>query len=313
MKVRIGHLATFYHTSIILMAENSLGHIPRVDVEWRLFGTGPDIVNAFENGELDIAYIGLPPAIIGIDRGVAIRCISGGHIEGTVICGKGQYRGFPEINDLGDILKQFCGLKVGVPGKGSIHDVIITECLERFSLKKEIETVNFQWADQITEAMAKGEISAAVGTPALAVAIKRYTGGRILYPPSRLWPDNPSYGIIVDSRFLDEEKEIVERFLILHEKATSFIRNKPGEAAKTISDYIGIIDAEFVLETMEISPKYCAQITHGYILSTMEFVKVMRKLGYIKREITSDEIFDTSLIRKIHPEKDHYGEGIAGL
>jgi hypothetical protein len=37
----------------------------------------------------------------------------------------------------------------------------------------------------------------------------------------------------------------------------------------------------------------------------------LRKLGYIARDIKEDEIFDTSLIRKIHPEKEHYGEGIS--
>jgi hypothetical protein len=38
----------------------------------------------------------------------------------------------------------------------------------------------------------------------------------------------------------------------------------------------------------------------------MEFVKVLRNLGYIKKEIPREEIFDTSLISKIHPEKGHY-------
>ncbi len=33
--------------------------------EWKLFGTGPAIVDAFKKRELDMAYIGLPPAIIG--------------------------------------------------------------------------------------------------------------------------------------------------------------------------------------------------------------------------------------------------------
>lgn len=311
MKLRIGHLSTFYHTSIILIAEGNIDKKLGIDVEWKLFGTGPAIVEAFKRGELDLAYIGLPPAIIGIDKGIPIRCIAGGHIEGTVISGNSKYRGFPEINDLGDILRQFYNLKIGVPGKGSIHDVIITEYLERFNLKKKIEIVNFRWADEIVEAMARGEVSVSVGTPALAVAIKRFINGRILYPPSKIWPNNPSYGILVDKKFLNEEKDIAEKFLILHEEATSFIRNKPRQTAKTISDYIRFIDEDFVLETFEVSPKYCAQLTDDYISSTMGFVKVMKKLGYIKREIRSDDIFDISLIREIHPQKEHYGEGLS--
>lgn len=311
MKLRIGHLSTFYHTATILMAEGNIDRRLSVNVEWRLFGTGPDIVNAFECDELDLAYVGLPPAIIGIDRGVGIVCIAGGHIEGTVIAGKKELIGFPEENDLRVILGQLKGKKVGVPGKGSIHDVIIRERIGRFNLKGVIEVVNFPWSDQVTEAMVKGYIDAAVGTPALAIAIKRYAGGKILYPPSRLWPHNPSYGILVSKGFLDNERELVERFLVLHEEAAAFLRNKPGQAAKLISDYVGFIDAEFVMDTLRVSPKYCAKLTDGYISSTMEFARTLKRLGYINREIPADEIFNTSLIRKIHSEKDHYEDGIS--
>ncbi len=307
MKIRIGHLSTFYHTSILMIARDTIG----TDAEWKLFGTGPAIVNAFESGEIDLAYIGLPPAIIGIERGVDIKCIAGGHVEGTVISGKSQFRSFHELNGPEELLKQFVGHKIGVPGKGSIHDVIISECLESLKLEKEIEIINFRWADQVLEAMHRGEISVAVGTPALAVAVMKYADCKVLYPPSRLWPDNPSYGILVRTDFLNRETERVERFLVLHEEATSFLRTKPSEAAGIIADYVGIVDKDFVLDTLKVSPKYCACLTDKYIASTMEFVKVLKRLEYISREILYNEIFDTSLIKKIHPAKDHYGDGIA--
>ena len=310
MKIRIGHLSTFYHTAILLMAEDTAGKRLGVEVEWRLFGTGPAIIDAFSGGELDLAYIGLPPAIIGIDRGVPIRCVAGGHIEGTVISAKGGYKGFPEMPDLGDVLRQFRGLGIGVPGRGSIHDVILTDCLERYGLKHEIEVVNFAWADQVMEAVIGDKVSAAVGTPALAVGIGRYANGKALYPPSMLWPYNPSYGIAVRTAFLDEASALVEGFLEAHEDATAFLRNRPRDAARMISEYVGFIDAEFVMDTLRVSPKYCAGLTDEYIASTMKFVRAQKRLGYIGRELAGDEIFDTSIIRKIHPGKDHYGEGI---
>lgn len=311
MTLRIGHLSTFYHTAILLMAEGTVGRALGVEVEWRLFGTGPAIVAAFGKGGLDVAYIGLPPAIIGISKGIDIICIAGGHVEGTVLAGKRELIGFPEEQNPAAILGQFKGKKIGVPGRGSIHDVILAEYLDRFDLTGKVEVLNFEWADQVTEAMVKGEVSAAIGTPALAAAVKRYAAGKILYPPSRLWPNNPSYGILADRRFLKEQRERVGKFLALHEEGTSLIRNNPLRAAETIAGYVGFIDTELVIDTLKISPKYCAQLTEGYISSTMEFVKALKRLGYIKRDVGADEIFDTSLIKKIHPEKDHYEKGIA--
>jgi NitT/TauT family transport system substrate-binding protein len=105
---------------------------------------------------------------------------------------------------------------------------------------------------------------------------------------------------------LKAHQETVERFLIAHEEAEELLRNAPADAARSIADHVGIIDKEFVLETLQVSPKYCAQLTPEYISSTMAFVDALKELGYIKRELSKDEIFDTSLIGKIHPGKDHY-------
>jgi NitT/TauT family transport system substrate-binding protein len=311
MPLRIGHLSTFYHTSILLIAQGSVEEIIGTDVQWKLFGTGPEIVDAFKKDGIDLAYIGLPPAVIGMDKGENIRCIAGGHIEGTVLIGRQTNRNYSESDDLEGVLRQFRGHRIGVPGKGSIHDVIISEYLDRFHLRQEIEVVNFKWADQIIDAMYREEVTSAAGTPALAIALDRYCGGKILCPPDIFWPNNPSYGILVKGSFLNSQCDIIEKFLLLHEEATAFLRNRPQEAAKIIADYIGIVDEDFIMDTLKISPKYCAQITDEYISSTIGFVKVLKKLGYISREISSEEIFDTSLIKKIHPLKDHYSDGIS--
>jgi len=277
-----------------------------VDVEWTLMGTGPAIMQAFGRGELDLAYIGLPPAIIAMEQGSPVICIAGGHMEGTVMAGRSRWLGFPDAGDLGAVLGQFAGRTIGVPGNGSIHDVILKDAIARYAPDRNIAVRNYPWADLVTEAIATDEVAAAFGTPALAMAIKRFAGGKILYPPSRLWPDNPSYGIVADRSFLEAQHEMVGQFLLAHEEAEMVLRNDPADAARTIADHVAVIDQAFVLETLQVSPRYCAQLTPAYISSTMAFVGALRKLGYIKRELAQHEIFDTSLIAKVHPEKDHY-------
>jgi len=310
MLLRIGHLSTFYHTAMLLMADKGLCSGIEADIEWNLFGTGPAIVNAFEKKEIDLAYIGLPPAIIGIERGVPILCIAGGHIEGTVFCSKAQYSGYPEIQGLDDILKQFKGMTISVPGKGSIHDVILQDSLRKAGLAADISVRHFPWADMAVEAIVKDEAAAAFGTPALAVAVKHYAGGKIIYPASMLWPNNPSYGIAVNRDFLLANQTLVAGFLHAHENATAMMRSRPAQAAEIISGYVGFIDPAFVLETLTVSPKYCSQLTDQYIASTMGFVSVLNDLGYITRALNADQIFDRSLINKVHPGAHHYDDGI---
>ncbi len=310
MKIRIGHLSTFYHTAIVLMAQAQASSRLGAEVEWRLFGTGPAIMQAFQQGELDLAYIGLPPAMIGMARGIDVVCVAGGHMEGTVMAGKSHLLGYADTRDLGRVLEQFRGLRIGVPGRGSIHDVILRDLVQQCGLADAIAVVNYPWADLVTEAVVHDEVAAAFGTPALAVAVERFARGKTLIPPSQLWPDNPSYGIVADRGFLQKAGAAVEGFLKLHEEATAFIRHEPAEAARTIAEYVSVVDRDFVLDTLSLSPRYCAKLTEEYIASTMKFVPVLKERGYMTGDIIRDRIFSPGIMERIHPEPDHYRDGI---
>ena len=91
-RLSIGHLTTCYHSNFILMQNDDLKTQLNTEIEWKMFGTGPEMVAAFRNNELDIGYMGLPPAIIGIEKDVKIKCVAGGHVEGTIMCAKKKYK-----------------------------------------------------------------------------------------------------------------------------------------------------------------------------------------------------------------------------
>ena len=188
--VRIGHLSTAYHTNFILMGTDDLKNDLNAEINWILFGTGPAMVNAFRKGELDIGYMGLPPAIIGIDKGVPIKCVAGGHVEGTIAIGKTKYKTFTQLNnDMYEVLAQFKGCTIGTPSSGSIHDAIINYILEKHNLKDDIIVKNYKQAEFIAIDMKKDKLEGGVGTPALAVFAKTILESHLIIPPNYLLPN----------------------------------------------------------------------------------------------------------------------------
>jgi NitT/TauT family transport system substrate-binding protein len=298
-----------YHTAFLLRGTDLLAK-HGIDATWTLFPSGPDIIAAMQRGDLDLGYIGLPPVIIGIDRGIPLACIAGGHVEGTVLIALPGILPLAECRDMRDFLTQFPGKAIGAPPKGSIHDVIVRELLRKHGIAGVIVT-NYPWADYLPDALSRGEIAAAAGTPALAVTARRYGGARIAVPPDRFWPYNPSYGIVVMRHLLDK-KELLSGFLSAHEEACEMIRHKPMRAAGIVARTTGMVDEAFVLETYGISPKYCASLPPEYIRSSMKFVRTLHELGYISREVRKDEIFEQSLINAVHPGPHHYDAGLVG-
>jgi NitT/TauT family transport system substrate-binding protein len=306
-KLNIGHLSTAYHTNFILMADTNLENKLKKKINWTLFGTGPAMVESFKKDELNIGYMGLPPAIVGIDQGVPIKCVAGGHVEGTIVIAKREYSDSYELkHDLFETFAQFKGKSIGVTSKGSIHEVILSYYLNEYNLQDKIDVRYYGQAEFIALDMKNGILEGGVGTPALAVFSSTIQDSHIIIPPDKLWKDNPSYGIFSSEKFIEENPEIIIKFLEQHKKASNLIRNSPLQAAEMIVKSFEIINIDYAKSVLEISPKYCIALPKGYVSSTMEFVKSLYKLGYIDHDLAIDDIFDFRLVRQVHPEGDHY-------
>jgi len=293
-----------HHSSHVLKSLRLLETELGLEPQWNLFGTGPAMVEAFAAGELDFGYIGLPPLMIGIGRGLPLVCVAGGHCEGTVMVGSSAMRPLAECSDTQTALQQFKGHKIGTPSQGSIHDIIIRNLLTEYGLSAEC-IVNYPWADLIAEDIRTGTLAAAVGTPPLAVMCQKWHGLKTILPPEKLWPFNPSYGIAVHTRMLDAGN-LLNDFLRIHENACNMLRLKPDQAAAVIAKPLKVVDAQFIQEVFAVSPRYCASLPEEYIESTMKFVPVLQKMGHLTEKLSAEQVFNCSFIEKIHPEPQHY-------
>lgn len=301
MRVRVGHLSTVYHTALLMRGLRMLER-RGISASWRLFGGGPAVVEALSQGEVDLGYVGLPPAMIGIAQGAPIRCVAGGHVEGTVLCtAKGSQGG-----DVKEAITSLRGMRIASPPCGSIHDIILRHLLKQYSI--EAEVVNYPWADFIPLAFEAGEMEAAIGTPALATLLARELGAAIALPPAKLWPFNPSYGIVAREDFIDAPE--LRLFVEVHEEASKFIISRPRAAASVAASVIGFVDGDFAFEAMRLSPRYCAALPREYVEATMRFVPAMLELGYLERKLDEGEVFHCELIQEVHPEEHHYSEGL---
>lgn len=310
-RIRAGFLSTIYHTSFILMCNKWIEKKLKMEVDWQLYGTGPSIIEKFIENKLDIGYIGLPPTIIGIDKGASIKCVAGGHVEGTLLIALDHFQSYNELNqDIDIVLKQFQDKVIGVPRRGSIHDVILRDWIKKVGLEDQVQIQNYEISDFILIDMQENLLDAAVGTPALAAFLRQHLNTRIIIPAPILWPYNPSYGIVISDSLINNHSEIVEKIVRLHQDACTALRETPKKIAKIVEKEIELVKQDFILETFAISPKYCAALPPEFINSTMKFIATLRELGYIEKNLQKSEIFNLSFINKIHSEKHHYENGI---
>lgn len=94
------------------------GLLPGVKLEWTNFGGGAAINEALISGQLDVGFMGTPPALIAIDKGADFRIASGiGVPPGELLVHPTS--GINSIKDIGP------KHKIAVPGIGSIQHIML--------------------------------------------------------------------------------------------------------------------------------------------------------------------------------------------
>ena len=307
--INIGHLSTAYHTNFIIMGNDDLSNDLEKEVSWKLYGTGPSMVDAFRKGDLDIGYMGLPPAVIGIDQGVPIKCVAGGHVEGTIMISPTKYKTIEQKSYMiSDVLAQFKGKIIGTPSRGSIHDAIINYYLEKYNLQDEVEVRNYKQAEFIAYDMKKGILQGGIGTPSLAIFAQTMFESCLIIPSEYLLPNNPSYGIFIHENIINNNPELVKIFLKHHKKASELLREDKSKSAEIICQTMDVLNhnTQYVRDVLKISPKYCIALSEGYLKSSEGFINTLHRLGYIKEKLKIEEICNFEFLNEVHPEDDHY-------
>ncbi|HEY9207372.1 MAG TPA: ABC transporter substrate-binding protein [Candidatus Methanoperedens sp.] len=297
--VKIGYLPSMCQSIYVLKEHKTLERGLGVDaVEYKRYESGPLITQAFAQGEADIGFMGIPPVMIGIDKGVPIKVIASTHSEGSSLIASKKYKNLTELGSIGSVLKQFDGKSIGAPGKGSIQDVIIRTELKKAEVNATIK--NIPVASTLPALLNEGQIDAYVVWPPFEMegVLKGY--GNVVIPSDELWPYNPCCALVVTEKFEKEHPDIVQKLVELHNYASLFIMSHPDELADAANAELGI-DNESALASIQFSPKYCALPDERYINSTMQFVNALKELGYTTNNLTEDQIFDLKYIKKAHP------------
>jgi ABC-type nitrate/sulfonate/bicarbonate transport system substrate-binding protein len=98
---------------------------------------GPSLMQLAATGQIQVAYVGNPPAISAIDAGTPVKIIMALNTEGSgiVVSNESPATGWTSfVQWAKDRAAQNKPLKIAAPGKGSIQDVMLRYALEESDL-----------------------------------------------------------------------------------------------------------------------------------------------------------------------------------
>lgn len=245
------------------------------------FITGLELSAALDRGDIQVAWACLGPLVIAYSKGVPIKIVAMAHTHGYALVVK------PELNTVYDLENK----TIACCGKGSPVYLLVRLVIERYGLKN--VKIVYMKPPIAMASLISGKIDAAA-LPEHYVSLVVSRGFKLLIRSQDLWDKWPGSFLAVREELLRENPELVKKLIKVTIRATEFINENIGEAAKIVSSKLKI-PYEVCLKSME-NLEYSNTVD---VLEVQKYLDLMYKYGCIDRRINANEILDLTILNEI--------------
>ena len=257
-KIRVAFFPSISHVVPIVGIENDIFQenlTQQKIIEPKIFDSGPQVIESLFSNSIDLAYVGPGPVINGFLKsdGRDLKILAGAANGGASF--------IIQKNSGLDSIDNFHGKRIASPQISNTQDVSLRHYLSTNGLNPvekggTVFVLNISNPDIYT-LFAKGEIDGAwIPEPWATILVEELDGIR-LFNENQFWPEKQFSSVLLIGRtdFIDNNPEIVRKWIESNDKTVQWINSNPGKAKmiynQFMQDYMGktfskkIIDESF--------------------------------------------------------------------
>ena len=311
-KIRVAFFPSIVHAVPIIGMEtqtfaNNLND--DLDIEVKIFDSGPQVIESIFSNSVDIAYVGPGPVINGFlkSNGNDLKILAGAANGGASFV--------IQKNSGLELIENYSGKRVAAPQISNTQDVSLRHYLAENGLKSaekggDVFVLNIANPDIYT-LFAKGDIDGAwVPEPWATMLVEELDGVR-LFDENEFWPENKFSSVLLIGRsdYIEKNPEIIKKWINANEKTVQWINNHSDESKKLYNEFL----KSYMGRTL---PENIVEKSFSNIIITSEplensvytFAERADALGYLGRDgYTLDGIFYHENISVTLNEENHDG------
>lgn len=272
------------------------------EVEATRFSSGAPIVQAFAANELDIAYVGINPALVMASRGVPITVVAANVTNALTFIANDEFAAIWAENPTAEAFEIYEAqvgnkLRVATLPQGTTPDTVLKLWLDQLGATgDEIEIIPLG-IEQVQVALATNNADASlIMEPVISLADAQGWGYSTLVTGAEILADQPGAVLIVRNSLIEENPELVEKLVELHIRATIYATSDLDEAARIASEQIGddILSIDIARIAAESSALNWISSPYQILESTRIYNDFQVALEVFDEPVDLDILFDTS-------------------
>lgn len=246
---------------------------PDLKVEWKQLSNTTSIRESMLAGEVDIAFMAIPPFLIARDKGMEWKIISGVSESPLGLMTNRAY-----VNSLADFK---AGDRIALPQPGSIQHILLSMAAQREfgevdKFDEQLLTMNHP--DAMNSLLAGREVSAHFASPPYLFLESREEGIKKILSGSEAFGGDFTFIIGVSTKeFYQQQSEDYMLFFKALMQTIEFIDQNPERAAELLADNYNLSQAEMEEYLSWPGMKFTSKIK-----GLEEFIAFMTEEGYLK-------------------------------
>src|SRR4051794_37124165 len=237
--LRVGYIPIIPMTQLFIMEGEGWTGRAGLHLQLIQFSSGPTMVQALASGSLDVAYVGIGPALVARSRGIDIKVLASNIIDQVALIARGPFaetmaaapseaEGFRRYFE-----RAGRAAKIATLPQGSVPDTVLRHYIQNVA-KIDPQHVNIVGVgeDQVQQLLLAGAVEgASILEPILTIVQERDPTARIIASPNTMLPRQPGAVLAVRETVIAEHRDAIAKLVELHVRATDFARAERDRTA----------------------------------------------------------------------------------
>ncbi|WYX19061.1 ABC transporter substrate-binding protein [Achromobacter xylosoxidans] len=270
------------------------------------FQSGPALTQALLAGQLDVAYVGIGPALVASAKGAGIKVVASNIVEQVNVVALGALAPYFASGDPATAFARFAKDKGRKPVIASYPKGAVPEAALQYWLRNRLKAdpasldLIYQGEAQIQQSLLTGAIDgAAILEPTVTTVLTRAPESRVVARGSQLFPNQPGAVLLVRDKLIAEYPEAVQQLVDAQLAATVLLRDDPARAAAQKYVGGGRLDRALVEKAIRNSHDQFVADPHAIVDATAELQTFQASLGTVEAaKVDVRQLFDTRFYDK---------------
>ncbi|MCS3923559.1 ABC transporter substrate-binding protein [Methanosalsum natronophilum] len=257
-------------------------------IDDREFGTGAPQMQAMMAGHTDVAYVGAAPYISALDKGLDAKIVAAVQTQGSSLVLLDEHA---ETYESPEDLR---GLTIATFPPGTIQDTILRTWLKDNGLEPgdDVEIAGMGPGEAVS-AITAGQVDGVFLPHPSPSIIVNEGAGTIVAESGEIAADHACCVLVVSGELIRENPEMVEQIVRTHIRANNYVDENHDEAADVYAKFTGQ-SAEVTKQSLVDWDGEFVSDPNIIVDATLAYAQQQHDLGYVDKELTKEDIFDTS-------------------